>query len=453
MNSRKPVDISALIDASKISSFQMWLLILLGMTVVTDGFDVLAMAFTAPAIIQEWGINKAELGSVFGAGLFGMLVGSLIFSVLADKIGRRPVLIWCSVFFGVCTLITAHVTTIPELIAIRFIAGLGLGAIMPNAMALAGEFSPKRSRVTLMMYVSCGFTLGSVLGGLLASAMIPTWGWQSVFYLGGVIPLVIATLMFFHVPESLQFMVMKGVKPEVVATSLRKIDPSIHIDANTRYVLSEPGKGGAPMLELFHDGRAKATLLLWVVNFMNLLDLYFLSSWIPTISKSAGMTLQNSVLLGTSLFVGGLIGTLIMGPLIDRIGFYKVLVPAFLLACVSTALIGQLGGSLPGLFAAVTVAGACVIGGQPGLNALAATYYPTALRSTGIGWSLGIGRFGSIVGPVAGGLLIGLNWTTSAIFIAIAVTAMISAVTLLLMGMQTRGKEVNLLGEAASLSH
>ncbi|GAA4012890.1 MFS transporter [Actimicrobium antarcticum] len=453
MNSRKTIDISALIDASKISSFQIWLLILVGMTVVTDGFDVLAMAFTAPAIIQEWGINKAALGAVFGAGLFGMLVGSLTFSVLADKIGRRPVLIWCSVFFGVCTLITAQVTTIPELIAIRFIAGLGLGAIMPNAMALAGEFSPKRSRVTLMMYVSCGFTLGSVLGGLLASAMIPAWGWQSVFYLGGVIPLVIATLMFFYVPESLQFMAMKGVKPEILAASLRKIDPTIHIDADTRYVLSEPGKSGTPMLELFHGGRAKATLLLWVVNFMNLLDLYFLSSWIPTIAKSAGMTLQNSVLLGTSLFVGGLIGTLVMGPLIDRIGFYKVLVPAFAVAAVSTALIGQLGGSLPLLFAAVTVTGACIIGGQPGLNALAATYYPTALRSTGIGWSLGIGRFGSIVGPVVGGLLIGLNWSTSAIFIAIAVTAMISAVTLLLMGLETRGKAMKPFGEAASMSH
>jgi AAHS family 4-hydroxybenzoate transporter-like MFS transporter len=228
MSVGKPIDISAVIDANKVSPFQVWILFLVGLTVVIDGFDVQAMGFIAPAIIQDWSVDKSTLGPVFGAGLFGMLVGSLSLSVLADKIGRRPVLIWSSLFFAICMLITARVTTISELLVMRFVAGLGLGAIMPNAMALAGEFSPKRKRVTLMMFVSCGFTIGAVLGGLLSAAMIPAWGWQSVFYLGGAIPLVLALLMFLQVPESMQFLVLRDKPTEPVADCLRKIDSSIH---------------------------------------------------------------------------------------------------------------------------------------------------------------------------------------------------------------------------------
>ena len=449
MSVSKPIDISAVIDANQISPFQVWILFLVGLTVVIDGFDVQAMGFVAPAIIQEWGVDRASLGSVFGAGLFGMLVGSLSLSVLADKIGRRPVLIWSSLFFGICMLITARVTTIPELLVMRFIAGLGLGAIMPNAMALAGEFSPKRKRVTLMMFVSCGFTIGAVLGGLLSSAMIPTWGWQSIFYLGGAIPLVLSLLMFLQVPESMQFLVLRDKPTEPVASCLRKIDPTLHIDRGTRYVVLE-SKGGAPVAELFRGGRARATILLWVINFMNLLNLYFLANWLPTISKSAGLSISTAVLIGTALQVGGVMGTLVMGPVIDRLGFYKVLIPVFVIAAVAIVMIGQPGISLPLMFTVVTIAGLCIIGGQPAVNALAATYYPTTLRSTGIGWSLGIGRVGSIVGPVVGGELIRLNWSNTDIFIAVAVPAVISSLMLLLMALDSRGKT---LDPAVEISH
>ena len=453
MSSNQPLDISAVIDANKISPFQVWILILVGLTVVIDGFDVQAMGFVAPAIIQEWGVDKAELGPVFGAGLFGMLVGSLTLSVLADKIGRRPVLICASLFFAICMLITAHVTTINQLLSMRFIAGLGLGAIMPNAMALAGEFSPKRRRVTLMMWVSCGFTVGAVLGGLLSAAMIPAWGWQSVFYLGGAIPLALSVLMFFQVPESMQFLVLRGKRPEVVANCLRKIAPSLRIDSDTRYVVPESKKTGAPVAELFRAGRARATLLMWVINFMNLLNLYFLGSWLPTIAKDSGLPISTAVLVGTMLQVGGVVGTLVMGPIIDRVGFYKVLVPVFLVAAVTIVLIGQPGVSLPLLFTVVTITGLCIIGGQPAVNALAATYYPTTLRSTGIGWSLGVGRIGSIVGPVLGGELIRLNWSNSDIFIAVAVPAVISSLMLLLMALDSRGKTISAPGEPGAISH
>lgn len=428
-----PVDIPRLIDESRLGRFQLWLFVIVAMAVVMDGFDVQAMGFVAPAIIHEWGVGKAELGPVFGAGLFGMLVGSLTLSVLADKIGRRPVLIGASVFFAACMLVTAWTSTITQLQAIRFITGLGLGAIMPNAMALVGEYSPKRSRVTLMMLVSCGFTVGAVLGGLLSAVMIPAFGWRSVFYLGAAIPLVMAILMYFLVPESLQFMVLKGRHPARVAHYLRRIAPNVTTDANTRYRVAEAAHGGAPVSELFRHGRAMVTVLLWAVNFMNLLNLYFLSNWLPTIATSAGLSTKTAVLIGTALQVGGVLGTVMMGPIIDRIGFHKMLVPAFALAAITIALIGQPGISLPVLFVVVVITGFCIVGGQPAVNALAATYYPTTLRSTGIGWSLGVGRIGSIVGPVLGGELIKRNWPNHELFLAVAVPAALSAIMLLAM--------------------
>ncbi|HCA22602.1 MAG TPA: aromatic acid/H+ symport family MFS transporter, partial [Pseudomonas sp.] len=365
MSAVQTIDIPSVIDSNRLSRSQLLILMMVGLTVVMDGFDVQSMGYVAPAIIADWGVSKAELGPVFGAGLFGMLVGSLTLSVLADKIGRRPVLIWATVFFSLCMLVTAHVTSIGQLQVIRFVTGLGLGAIMPNALALVGEFSPRNKRVTLMMLVSCGYTIGAVLGGLVSAWMIPLWGWQSVFYLGGIFPLLIAALMYVFVPESMQFLVVKGRRLDEVGRTLRRIDPSLKVDGSTRYALAETAQGSAPVMELFREGRGVATVLLWVVNFMNLLNLYFLSSWLPTIATSAGMSTSTAVMVGTTLQVGGVLGTLLMGPVIDRIGFFKVLVPCFALAALSIALIGQPGIGLPLLFLVVTVTGFCIIGGQP----------------------------------------------------------------------------------------
>ncbi|MDC8759799.1 MFS transporter [Janthinobacterium fluminis] len=430
----KTIDIPDLINNNNIGGFQIGMLILCGLCVIMDGFDVQAMGYVAPAIIQDWHVSKANLGPVFGAGLLGMLVGSLLFSIAADKVGRRPVLIGATLFFSVCMLLTPLATSIEQLQIIRFITGLGLGAVMPNAMALAGEYSPLRKRVTLMMLVSCGFTVGAVLGGLLSAALIPTFGWQSVFYVGGIVPLVIGILMFFLLPESMQFLVLRKKNLDKVARWLKRIAPDTVIDRDSQFIVHEKEHKGAPVLQLFKDGRAKMTVLLWVINFMNLLNLYFLSNWLPTIAKDAGLSTANAVLAGTALQVGGTIGTVVMGQLIDRSSFRRVLLPCFAVAAVAIALIGRPDVSLAFLFTAICIAGFCVVGGQPAVNALAASYYPTTLRSTGIGWSLGVGRIGSIVGPVLGGELIRLNWPNSTIFLVVAIPAVVS--TLMVWGMR-----------------
>ena len=427
-DTRTQVDVEALIDRSRIGRFQIGMLFMCGLCLIMDGFDVQAMGYIAPALIAEWGVPRAALGPVFGAGLFGMLVGSLVLSVVADRFGRRPVLISATLFFAACMLATPQVRSIGELTAFRFVTGFGLGAIMPNAMALAGEYSPRRVRVTVMMMISCGFTVGAALGGFVSVALISSFGWRAVFYFGGAVPLVLAVCMFFMLPESLQLLVLQNRKTQQVHRWLQRIDPSVVLAVDTQLVVQEPAKGGPPMVQLFREGRTGPTLLLWAINFMNLINLYFLSNWLPTIVNAAGYTQSTAVLAGAALQIGGTIGTLAMGWIIDRVGFGWVLIPAFLLAAITIALIGQPAIGVAALFAAVTITGFCVVGGQPAVNALAASYYPTSLRSTGVGWSLGIGRFGSILGPVVGGALIGLQWTNSTLFLAAAVPAVFSCV-------------------------
>ena len=432
----QPLSIPDLIDHRPINGRQLALLVLLGLTVLLDGADTQAIGYVAPAIIRDWGISRAALGPVFGAGLLGMLLGSLVLSVLADKIGRRPVIIGATLFFAIGTLATTQVATIDQLRALRFITGLGLGGIMPNAMALAGEYSPARHRVTLMMLVSCGFTGGAMLGGLAAAALIPAWGWRAVFVVGGIVPLIFAAWAIPALPESLQFLVLRKRGTDQVRRWIGKILPDA-ADHPGEFTVPERAAEGAPMVELFREGRAAVTTLLWIIAFLDLLVLYFLSNWLPTLAQDAGLTTSQAVLLGTTLQLGGVIGTVVMGPLIDRGGFYRVLAPSLFAAAVAIALFGA-GVPHLVLFLVAVVAGFGAIGSTPGLNALAATIYPTSLRSTGIGWSLGIGRIGAIVGPVLAGALLAAGWTSQRIYVGVALVTGAAALFLLAMARVSR---------------
>jgi MFS transporter, AAHS family, 4-hydroxybenzoate transporter len=434
------IDVSKLIDENKIGSFQWIMLILCGLCMILDGFDVQAIGYVAPALLQDWKVDKASLGPVFGAGLFGLLLGALFFSVLADKVGRRPVIIGSTIFFGLCMLLTPLATNVSELMVIRFITGLGLGAIMPNAMALSGEFSPKGKRVSTMMIISCGFTVGAMIGGLISAALIPRFGWQAVFYVGGTVPLLIAIAMLRYLPESIQFQVLNDVSPAKIAALIKRIVPAAELGANPVFSVPEKKASGVPILHLFIEGRTAGTLTLWAVSFMNLIALYFLSNWLPTIAKSAGLSIENAVLLGTMLQFGGTLGTIMMGRLIDRYGFQRVLLPCFVVAGCSIALVGHVASSIVLLFLIIFIVGFSVVGGQPAINAMAASYYPTTLRSTGVGWCLGIGRIGSVIGPVVGGELIRLNWDQASLFHVVALPSVVIVLMLLFGARITRNQ-------------
>ncbi len=430
MSTPPPLNISDAIDNSKFGSFQVGLCILCGLCLIMDGFDVQAMGYVAPAILQEWHIPNSQFGPVFGAGLFGILVGSLLFSMLADKIGRRPVLIGATLCFSVLTFLTAHAANVNQMLVIRFFAGSVLGAIMPNAVALVGEYSPRRLRVTIMMAVGNGFTAGAAFGGFIAAWLIPHYGWRSVFYFGAAAPLVIAAIMIVALPESLQFLVLHRKHLKQAMNWLGRIDPSAPAQPS-RYFIDEQERKGVPWIRLFQEGRAVGTILLWIVNFMNLLNVYFLASWLPTVAKQAGHAMGTSVLVGTMEQLAGMIGGFTLGWFVRRLGFVPVLTSCFALGCINVALIGQPGLTLPLLITVVFLAGFGIVGGQTAINALSATYYPTDMRATGIGAGLGIGRIGAIIGPVVGGVLMGLHWPTNKLFLAAAAPAFVSAFVML----------------------
>jgi AAHS family 4-hydroxybenzoate transporter-like MFS transporter len=430
MSQPQKVDISEVLDRSRLSAFQAGIFVLCALCLIMDGFDVQALGYLAPAIIKDWQLSPSQMGPVLSAALVGILVGSFLFSSVADRIGRRPVMIFATLFFAVVTLLTARSQTIGELRIIRFIAGVGLGGIMPNAVALVGEYTPRRLRVLMVLVVTNGFNFGAMIGGFIAAWMVPNFGWRSVFYVGGAIPLVIGILMLIWLPESLQFLVLRGNAAAKVASWIQRIDPTAQADATTRFVVRENKAKGVPLIHLFSDGRALGTLMLWVINFMNLLNLYFLASWLPQI-VSASYSLRTSQLVGTALQVGGVIGTFAFSWVIGRLGFIPVLSTAFFTACVSIAMIGQPALSLVLLFAVVFLAGFCIVGGQGAINALAASYYPTDLRSTGVGSGLGVGRVGGIVGPYIAGAFLGAGWMPREVFYAAAVPALISAITML----------------------
>jgi AAHS family 4-hydroxybenzoate transporter-like MFS transporter len=431
------VNVSDVIAHSRVGPFQIGLFILCGLCLIMDGFDVQAIGFVAPRLIEEWKISGALLGSVLSAALVGILFGSILLSMLADRIGRRPVLIGACLFFSVVTLLTARAQSVPELLGIRFIAGLGLGSIMPNALALVGEYCPPRVRASAIVIVGTGFTAGAMVAGFVSFWLIPRFGWRSVFYFGGAVPLIIGALMFFLLPESLQFLALHGKDPEKLGKWLRRVDPRVTLTRHTDFVVREQRQRGVPLMKLFEQGRATGTVLLWTVYFMNLLNLYFLSSWLPTVAtplvKAAGVAPSYASLIGTTLQTGGVLGAFVLGGLIGRFGFVRVLATCFGMACISIALIGQPGLSLALLFLVVFLAGLGIVGSQSGLNALAASLYPTDLRSTGIGSGLGVGRMGSIVGPVLAGQLISTHWTTRSLFLAAAVPALISALVMIAM--------------------
>ena len=426
------VNIPELLARSRVGPLQKRVFILCLLTLIIDGFDVQAMGFLIPALSADWNVEPAQFRTVLPAANFGVLIGSLVFSPLADKVGRRPVLVWATLWFAVLTLAAAFATNVTQLFWLRFVGGIGMGCIIPNATALIGEYSPAGRRVTLMMTITVGFTAGGAVAGFVARALIPAFGWQSVFLVGGTIPLVIAVAMYVGLPESLQFLAVRRRLPDV-ARWLKQLDPTLKVDGSTEYVTNEESKGGVPFLHLVRDNRSLVTVLLWIINFMNLLNLYSVTSWLPTVVNGMGYSANTAVLVGTVVWVGGTIGTFGLAWAISRWGFTRTLMLNYAVATLAIATIGQPGVALAVLTLIVFVTGWCIVGGQPGMNAFAATFYPTYLRSTGVGWALGVGRVGAIVGPYIGGLMIGAKWTSQQLFWAAAVPAFISAVTLLIL--------------------
>lgn len=401
----KQLVLSEYIDSQKIGKYQIFILGLCLLLMIMDGYDIQALAYAAPFIIDEWGTSKTALGVAFSAGILGLFIGSLALSWCSDKFGRRPILMLSTVAFAILMLLTPQVNNIEQLAAIRFITGIFLGGIMPNAMAYGAEIAPSKNRIMAMILISTGYTIGGMLGGFISAWLTPFGGWHSIFYFGGVIPLIIFVIMIFTMPESLRYMSTNGDNTDKIRYWLKKMFPHENITSDTNIVHEVENHVKPSPLQLFRDKRAFFTITIWLISALNMMSLYFLSSWLPTLAKDTGLDISKAMYIGSTLLLGGTIGSIVMALKIGKSGFYKILIPVFITAVISVALIGLTSSVVPLLFLIVFIAGFTIVGGQPTINALSANYYPTSLRTTGVGWSIGIGRLGSVVAPVFGGYL------------------------------------------------
>lgn len=420
------LDVREFIDEQPFSRYQFLIASLCAMVVFIDGFDAQVMGPVGPPLMAQLHIARAAFGSVVSSGTLGMMVGALIFGPLADRFGRKPVLVACALTFGIGSLLTATAASATQLMGFRVFTGFGMGGAMPNAIALTSEYMPKRSRNAAVMVMFCGFSFGSAFAGWTVAALIRSYGWRAIFVVGGSIPIVVSLLLLTLLPESIRFLVIKGGQKERICKYLVRIAPGMLLPGEVAAGADEHAGRAFSVRELFAEGRAVVTLMLWVMFFMNLLNLWFLNNWLPTIMVDAGIKVETASLI-TSLFqIGGLVGALALAGAIGRRLSFGVLALTYLSAAIFIFLIGNAGASIPLLVMTVFASGIGVIGGQTVSNALTADYYPTAIRSTGIGWALGIGRVGSILGPILGGFLLSYGGSARNVFWAAAAPALIA---------------------------
>ena len=389
---------------------------LCGMTMFLAGFDAQNIGYVVPAIVDAWMVDRTHFAPVFAAGLFGIMIGALVGGPAADRFGRRPVLLVSIVCFGVGSLCTTLVLSIDQLIIVRWLTGLGVGSTMPNAIALTTEYNPPRRLTTVLMLMFCGYSLGAATAGVVAAALTARFGWTGVFLVGGVVPCLVVVFLWAGLPES----------PQHLAEQRRQRNPLTESDPFT-----SGEERRFSVAELFTAGRAPTTLLLWVVFFMNLLVLHFVTTWLPTIIRDSGVPLDRAMLITATFQAGGVAAAFPLGRLLDRAAPFRRLAVVYGSAGLFLVLIGASGSSVGLLFAGAFGTGVCVLGGQLGANAMAALVYPTSSRATGIGWALGVGRIGSIVGPLLGGLLLSLHWEYRLLFALVTVPAITAALAAL----------------------
>ena len=409
MADQSVVQVSRLLDERGLSSFQIKLIAWSFFMVLIDGYDITAIAFAAPSLVKEWALKPGSLGPVFSASLVGILFGSAFFGWVGDRYGRKAALIWSNLVFGVFTLAAAFSTDLTQMFWLRLLAGLGIGGVIPNAVAINAESAPRKMRATLAIIAVGCVPLGGAIPGFVAATLVPTHGWQILFYIGGIVPIIIALVAMVGLPESIKYMALHERLRGKMEAAIKAIRPDYPVPANAKFVIEDEKQypGFSPAY-LFRDGLALITPLVWLLFALNLMGYFFLISWTPILMTATKLPPATAALAGALLQVGGTVGALLLCWWLQRHRFLALAV----MFAVAVPVVGSVGfaglTSKAALLTATFFAGFFVLGIQSGINVIGALIYPTSLRANGSGWELGIGRIGSIAGPLVGALLIGL---------------------------------------------
>lgn len=429
------LDVQSFINSQPLSPYQWRVVILCFLIVFLDGLDTAAMGFIAPALSQDWGIDRASLGPVMSAALIGMVFGALGSGPLADRFGRKGVLVSAVLIFGVFSLASAYSTNVNELLVLRFLTGLGLGAGMPNATTLLSEYTPERKKSLLVTSMFCGFNLGMAGGGFISAKLIPAYGWHALLLLGGVLPLVLGVVLLLWLPESARYLVVRNRNVDRVRRALSPIAPAVVARAAGFSVPEQQTVKASNVLAVIFSGTNRTgTLLLWLTYFMGLVIVYLLTSWLPTLMRESGATMEEAAFIGALFQFGGVLSAIGVGWAMDNFNPHKVIGTFYLLAGVFAYAVGQSLGHTALLATLVLVAGMCVNGAQSAMPSLAARFYPTQGRATGVSWMLGIGRFGAILGAWMGATLLGLGWNFAQVLTALVVPAALATLAVLVKG-------------------
>ncbi|AUX85625.1 aromatic acid/H+ symport family MFS transporter [Acinetobacter sp. ACNIH2] len=432
--STQTLNINTVVDEAKFTPFHWSVLIWCLLIIIFDGYDLVIYGVALPLLMQEWGLSAVQAGLLASTALFGMMFGAMSFGTLSDKLGRKKTIMICVAIFSGFTFLGAFASSPVEFGILRFVAGLGIGGVMPNVVALMTEYAPKRIRSTLVAVMFSGYAIGGMASALLGAWLVADHGWKIMFFIAGI-PFVALPIIWKFLPESLMFLTKKGETAQV-AEIVQKISPEQKLNAETRFVLNDVIAGDeAPLRALFQQGRMFSTLMFWVAFFMCLLMVYALGSWLPKLMIQAGYSLGASMLFLFALNIGGMVGAIGGGALADRFHLKPVLSIMFTVGALALILLG-FNSPQAVLYTLIAVAGAATIGSQILLYTFVAQFYPTAVRSTGMGWASGIGRIGAIVGPILTGALLTLQLPHQMNFLVIAIPGIIAALAVFMVNLK-----------------
>ncbi|MFC5590694.1 MFS transporter [Sporosarcina soli] len=425
MKTVNPIDV---INKSRVHSFHILLVAWLFFVLMFDGYDVVIYGAVVSTLMEEWGMSDVMGGAIGSYTVAGTAVGAVIFGLMADKVGRKRVIIICTALFSLFTFLAGFATSAGIFTVCRIIAGLGLGGVMPNIIALVTEFAPQKRRTALVAFVFAGYSTGAVVAALTSRALLPTVGWKPTFWIA-IIPIILLPLIMKSVPESVVYLIEKG-KMDKVKGILTKVDPTISPADRIEMPKRTQSVVGSTFSQLFQEKRTFSTMMFWIAFFCSLLLVFAMNTWLPRLLMAAGFDLSSSLLFTAVMQLGAILGTVVLGPVMDRIGFKKVLVPLFFSGAIALALIGYSKNTAI-VLGLITIIGAATIGVQNLSNTFVSQYYPTHMRATAIGSTMAFGRIGGILAPLIVGLLLSMNLQPQYNFGVIGIASLIGGVALL----------------------